>query len=81
MAARAAASAMSATVVSGFARRRETIPVRWRIHSSEELMGPTISSLTTTFSPRTPPTPRMRACWVGWAASRARVIGFLHGGS
>jgi hypothetical protein len=41
--------------VSGTARVRVTIPVRWRIHSSLESMGPTRSSLGTAFSPRAAP--------------------------
>jgi hypothetical protein len=41
--------------VSGTARVRVTMPVRWRIHSSLESMGPTRSSLGTAFSPRAAP--------------------------
>src|SRR5215217_1013244 len=52
---------MSTTVSSGAAKRRETIPDRSRIHSSEELIRSTSSSLVTTRSGRYPPTPRMRA--------------------
>jgi hypothetical protein len=52
----AAASADSSiAVVSAFARVRVTMPVRWRIHSSLESMGPTRSSLGTAFSPRAAP--------------------------
>src|SRR5215218_2376949 len=58
---RDAVSAMSTTVSSGAAKRRETIPDRSRIHSSEELIRSTSSSLVTTRSGRYPPTPRMRA--------------------
>ncbi len=57
---RAACSQRSSTSVSAPARRRVTMPVRWRIHSSELSMGPATSSLVTTFSPRTPPRPRIR---------------------
>jgi hypothetical protein len=43
----AAASAMSATDSSAAANRRSMMPVRSRIHSSEELIGPAITSLVT----------------------------------
>ena len=43
-----AASAMSATVSSAAAKRRSTMPVRSRIHSSDESMRGASSSLVTT---------------------------------
>ncbi len=54
-ASRAASVARSMASVSLFARTRVTMPVRWRIHSSLESMGPTRSSLGTKFSPRAAP--------------------------
>src|SRR4051794_2195838 len=71
-----ASVARSTARTSRLARVRVMMPVRWRIHSSEELIGPTRSSLGTTRSPRAAPMERMRVycgpcdCWrVG------RVIG------
>ena len=54
-ASRAASVASSTAVVSRTARTRVTMPVRWRIHSSLESIGPTRSSLGTRFSPRAAP--------------------------
>jgi hypothetical protein len=44
----AAATAMSTTDSSGAAKRRETMPVRSRIHSSEESIRSQISAFVTT---------------------------------
>ncbi len=51
-ASRAAPTAMTGTVSSAVARWRVTMPVRWRIHSSDESMGPMRSSLGTRFAGR-----------------------------
>ncbi len=51
----AAVRERSLTPTSALARVRVTMPVRWRIHSSEESIGPTRSSLGTTRSPRAAP--------------------------
>src|SRR5699024_3251762 len=68
IASRAAVSARSLTPTSLLARMRVMIPVRWRIHSSEESIGPTRSSLGTTRSPRAAPEARTREpATVGWA--------------
>ena len=56
----AASVVRSSSEVSRSARRRVTMPVRFWIHSSEELMGPAMSSLVTTRLPRAAPTERMR---------------------
>ena len=48
----AASSHISRTPTSLLARLRVTMPVRGRIHSSEELIGPAMSSLVTGFSAR-----------------------------
>ena len=56
MASVAAAVDRSIASVVATARVRVTIPVRWRIHSSLESIGPIRSSLGTAFSPRAAPT-------------------------
>ena len=55
MASRAASVARSIASVSGTARERVMMPVRWRIHSSLESIGPIRSSLGTDSSPRAAP--------------------------
>jgi hypothetical protein len=52
IASRAAPSAMSMTLTSAGARWRVTMPVRWRIHSSEESIHWQTSSLVTMTSGR-----------------------------
>jgi hypothetical protein len=47
--------ASSMAVVSGSARVRVMMPVRWRIHSSLESIGPMRSSFGTDTSPRAAP--------------------------
>ena len=59
-ASRAAPSAMSITLMSAGARCRVMMPVRWRIHSSEESIHWQTSSLVTITSGRYAPTPMMR---------------------
>jgi hypothetical protein len=61
IASRAAASDIETTVSSGPAQRRDLMPERSWIHSSDESMASTISALGTTRSGRKPPTPQIRA--------------------
>jgi len=60
IASREAVVARSTACTSAEARRRSMMPVRWRIHSSEELIGSISSSFGTTRSPRAAPMPRIR---------------------
>ena len=60
MASFAAVSARSTASLPSETRARVMMPVRCRIHSSEESMGPTSSSFGTRRSPRAAPTDRMR---------------------
>ena len=55
MASRAASVARSSAETFSDARVRVMMPVRWRIHSSLESIGPTRSSLGTAISPRAAP--------------------------
>ena len=55
IASRAASVARSMADVSATARVRVMMPVRWRIHSSLESIGPMRSSFGTAISPRAAP--------------------------